>query len=246
MFYRVTGQSMEPEYKNGSVVLISKNVVKYGLKRGDVIMAFDPRDGRRILKRVAEISARGIFLRGDDLSKSTDSRTFGLVQKENIIGKVIMRSPKRIKAWSEKAVPVLAIVGLVDAAYLTFKHFEGGEVECGVIPGANCNVVLGSMYSEIFGIPLALLGTLYYLTVFSLWITYVKNKEGILLRLLLGITSMGFLTSLYLVYIQAFVLNAYCVFCMTSALASTFLFVSLLIMTFSKKRNIISELDKHE
>jgi len=246
MFYRVSGQSMEPEYIDGTVVLVSKNTVKLGLNVGDVVVAPDPRSGRLILKRISKISETAVFLRGDKSSESTDSRTFGLIQKENIIGKVVMKLPKGFKGWLGGAVPVLASLGFVDAAYLTFKHFEGGKVECGIVPGADCNIVLGSMYSEIYGMPLALLGSLYYLTVLTLWTIYWRREENVILRMLLGATSIGFIASLYLIYIQGFVLNAYCLFCMASAFISITLFVLMIVMTSSKEGVIFNKLNKDE
>lgn len=231
MLYKVVGKSMEPEYLDGQVVLVSKRAVKSGFREKDVVVALDPRDGRLILKRVERISETGVTLVGDNLPESTDSRTFGLVQKANIIGKVVMKFPKDLLI---KMVPTLAFVGLIDATYLTWKYFSGGEVACGVIPGLECDVVLGSTYSLVFGVPLALLGALYYLAVVVLGILYLKKKDNMFLRLLMGVTSAGFLSSLYLMYIQAFVLNAYCTFCIISAIISTILFVSLLVMTFRK------------
>ena len=245
MLYRVVGKSMEPAYKNGSVLLISKAALRFGLKIGDAVMAFDPRDKRPILKRIAKVSKEGIYLKGDNEAQSTDSRTFGIVTKENIIGKVIMKFPNKISKLAHKAVLVLASIGLLDSGYLTFKHITGGEVTCSAIPGANCDVVLGSMYSTIFGIPLALLGTLYYLTVLTLWIIYLQKGDSRLLQFIFGITGVGFLTSLYLIYIQAFVLYAYCAFCMLSALTSTLLFVSLLLLVLSQKRTGDSTPDDH-
>ena len=245
MFYKVVGKSMEPAYKDGSVLWVSKSAVKFGLRSGDAVVALDPRDRRLILKRVTKVSKEGIFLEGDNSTQSTDSRTFGLVPKGNIIGKAMVKFPQW-KGWPDKAVPALALLGLIDASYLTFKHFEGGEVACGIIPGVDCDVVLGSMYSEIFGIPLSLLGALYYLTVLVLGIAYLKRRKNVLLQLLFGVTAIGFLTSLYLIYIQAFVLNAYCPFCMISALTSIILFVSLWVMTISRGKVIIDESKKNE
>lgn len=228
---------MEPSYEDSSVLLISKIALKFGFKAGDVVLAFDPRDKRPILKRIVDISREGVYLEGDNVTQSTDSRTFGIVSKKNIIGKVVMKFPNNIAKLVNRAVLLFASIGLVDAGYLTFKHLTGGEVTCDAISGANCDVVLGSMYSTIFGIPLALLGALYYLTVLTLWTVYLKKGDNRLLQFIFGITGIGFLTSLYLIYIQAFVLYAYCAFCILSALTSTLLFVSLLLLVLSQKKS---------
>jgi len=246
MFYRVSGRSMEPTYGDGSVLLISKGIIKLGIKREDVILALDPRDKRPLLKRIVGISGEGISIEGDNVNESTDSRVFGLVQKENIIGKVILEFPSSTKKWLRMMVPILAFLGLIDSAYLTMKHFTGGEVSCGAIPGINCDIVLGSMYSEVFGIPLALLGTFYYLTVLVIGIVYLKKQDNIFVKLLLMATSIGFIASLYLIYVQALVLNAYCTFCLISASISMLLFASLLVIALSKEKNIIHESNENK
>ncbi|MCR4261189.1 MAG: S26 family signal peptidase [Candidatus Colwellbacteria bacterium] len=228
---------MEPSYNDGSILLINKGLIKFRIKERDVVLALDPRDRRPILKRVTKVSGEEIFLEGDNADESTDSRAFGLVQKGNIIGKVILEFPSDTRGWLKIMVPILAFLGLIDSAYLTIKHFTGGEVNCSAIPGIDCDIVLGSMYSEIFGIPLALLGSLYYLTVLAIGIIYLKKQDSIFIQFLLVMTSVGLLASLYLVYVQAFILNAYCAFCLASAFISTLLFASSLAMTFLKEKN---------
>ena len=117
----------------------------------------------------------------------------------------------------------LAAIGALDAGYLTYQHYASGSVVCG-IAAADCDLVLHSEYSTIFGIPLALVGFLYYGTVFGLSFAYFRNRKGLYLRSIAGFTGLGFLISLILTYIQLFVLEALCTFCLTSALVTTALF----------------------
>lgn len=86
----VEGNSMSPTFENGTAVLV-KNTKK--IKKGDVVLVRHPyKKSVKILKRVAEISDDGKFnLVGDNPSESSDSRSFGLIAPEDVIGKVVCR-----------------------------------------------------------------------------------------------------------------------------------------------------------
>lgn len=83
---RVVGKSMLPSFKEGNVLLFFGRK-KY--KTGDVVLANIK--GRDIIKRVYSISNGQYDLRGDNTDASTDSRNFGLVSRDNILGKVIIK-----------------------------------------------------------------------------------------------------------------------------------------------------------
>jgi uncharacterized membrane protein len=122
-------------------------------------------------------------------------------------------------------VAVIALFGLADATYLTVAHLAGDDAVCGSLAG--CSAVLGSKYAAIKGIPTAAFGAFAYFTVFSLTIFaafgYVQMRR--FLALLVGAM---FIASLYFLYLQAFVLHAFCPFCLFSA-AMTFLLAGLLV-----------------
>lgn len=118
---------------------------------------------------------------------------------------------------------ILSFIGIVDAAYLTYIHFNLDKSGCAVDGG--CNAVLTSKYSEFFGLPTAFYGLLYYLFVFGLIFVYQRSRNELYLLIAKRITILGFLTSLALVYIQTQILGSICPFCMTSAVTSTLLFV---------------------
>ncbi|MFZ1702165.1 MAG: nickel-type superoxide dismutase maturation protease [Pyrinomonadaceae bacterium] len=88
--YLIEGDSMLPTLNDGDAVLIkpTRDIVV-----GDVILAYHPfKSSVTILKRVAEVAADGsLTLSGDNLAESTDSRSFGAVSVESIIGRVICR-----------------------------------------------------------------------------------------------------------------------------------------------------------
>jgi uncharacterized membrane protein len=126
------------------------------------------------------------------------------------------------KIYSIAAV-VFAAAGLADSAYLTAKHFSGGEVPCSVIEG--CEQVLTSAYAELFGIPTAAFGAAAYFAAFSLAIlTYYGNSRLWNLFGLLTLTMAGF--TVWLVYLQAYVIGAFCQFCLISAATTTLLLVT--------------------
>jgi len=128
------------------------------------------------------------------------------------------------------AILVLSLVGFADSAYLTVKHFTGGPLNCSVFH--ECEKVTTSPYATVGGVPLALLGASYYLVVFLLTMAYVDLGKSGLLRWTSRLTLVGFLASIYFVYLQLFVIRAICPYCMISAAASTLLFGLGLIVLF--------------
>lgn len=117
---------------------------------------------------------------------------------------------------------LISVVGFADATYLTAKHYLDDPVTCSIFKG--CETVTGSKYSTLFSIPIALFGVFYYLVISISLILYMEGVNG-MLKFLVFATTMGFAATLYLVYLQAFVLNAFCLFCIISALSSTALFL---------------------
>jgi len=124
------------------------------------------------------------------------------------------------------AAAVLSLLGLADAIYLTVEHVTGQSVRCTIIAG--CSEVLSSSYAVVAGIPLAMVGAAAYFSVFSLAIlaAFGYRVAGSLLTPL--IIAM-FLVSLWLIYLQAFVIHAFCQFCLFSAAITSVLFVVVLV-----------------
>ena len=112
------------------------------------------------------------------------------------------------------AAALLALVGLGDAVYLTVQHISGQSVPCSVTGG--CEEVLTSQYAVIAGIPLAALGAAAYFSVFSLS-TLAAFGYRVAGKLLLPLVATMVLVSLWLFYLQAFVIRAFCQFCLLSA-----------------------------
>ncbi|HKG46952.1 MAG TPA: vitamin K epoxide reductase family protein [Pyrinomonadaceae bacterium] len=122
---------------------------------------------------------------------------------------------------------LLSLFGLADALYLTVEHVTGQSVRCTIISG--CSEVLSSPYAVVAGIPLAVIGAGAYFTVFSLAILAAFNYRiaGTLLTVL--VIAM-FLVSLWLIYLQAFVIREFCQYCLLSAAITLALLVVMVIV----------------
>jgi dihydroorotate dehydrogenase subfamily 2 len=126
---------------------------------------------------------------------------------------------------------VLALLGIIDAGYLTYEHYSYAIPPCTTNIFIDCGKVLRSSYSEVFGIPLALLGLIYYATISGLMLLIIKNNKKLFKRKqlfkygVLVFSSFGFLFSAYLVYLQLIVIGSICLYCMASAIISTSIFV---------------------
>ena len=123
------------------------------------------------------------------------------------------------------AVAIVSLAGLADATYLTVQALTGETLSCGGSP--DCFRVLGSSYAKVGGIPVALLGALAYFSVFS-FATFAAFGHGWVRKFLALVVGAMFMGTLWLLYVQAFLLHAYCRYCLFSA-AITFLIAGLLI-----------------
>jgi uncharacterized membrane protein len=133
-------------------------------------------------------------------------------------------------AYLYAAVAVVSLFGLADAIYLTIGHMTGQTVRCTIVAG--CSEVLSSPYSIVAGVPLALLGAASYFSVFSLatLAAFRYRVAGTLLKLLVALMVV---VSIWLTYLQAFVIRQFCQYCLFSA-AVTFTIAILLLVLRSK------------
>ena len=128
---------------------------------------------------------------------------------------------------------IVSLVGLADSIYLTVQHLTGQSVRCTVISG--CSEVLSSPYATVRGYPLALLGAIAYFTVFSLAIL-AAFRYPIVDKLLSLLVGLMFLTTLGLIYLQAFVIHHFCQFCLLSAAVTITLTVLVLFASRTRAR----------
>ncbi|OGC54843.1 hypothetical protein A2797_02810 [candidate division WWE3 bacterium RIFCSPHIGHO2_01_FULL_48_15] len=120
------------------------------------------------------------------------------------------------------AMAVVASIGLLDALYLTYQHYQPQPISCFILEG--CDVVTNSPYATFLGIPVALLGAAYYFLMLLLIILFFLSRRIEILKLAILLTPIGFLASFSFLYLQIFVIGAICSWCLISALTSTILF----------------------
>ncbi len=120
---------------------------------------------------------------------------------------------------------VLAVIGLLVSIYMTIFKLTGNEAMC--VGSGGCSTVNGSRYSEINGIPVAVLGVLGYATILAL--LFLEIRPGFFqdnaTMLQFGVSLLGFLFTLYLIYVETALIKAYCPFCLTSQTVMTIIFI---------------------
>ncbi len=117
---------------------------------------------------------------------------------------------------------IIAGLGFADAMFLSVEHYMGVIPPCSI---GGCEQVTTSEYSKIMGIPVAYTGVLYYIAVLVLLVLFVDLKKEIFVKGIFAITTIGFLSSVYFTVLQAFVIKAFCPYCLFSAGTSTLLFL---------------------
>ena len=133
-----------------------------------------------------------------------------------------MPQQSKIPKWLIVLFFLVALFGFVDATYLTVEHFLNTTPPCYILTG--CDTVTTSSYSVIMGIPVALLGALYYLFMMVLALFILDSKRHHLLQHLAFFSWAGIAAAIYFTAIQAFIIKAYCLYCLGSAVSSVMLF----------------------
>ncbi|QPC81443.1 vitamin K epoxide reductase family protein [Phototrophicus methaneseepsis] len=123
----------------------------------------------------------------------------------------------------------LIIGGIIVTTYLSYLKANQALAVCVQGGAFNCNVVLNSVYSELFGIPIAYLGWLVYIILGAMLllesrVEFFQNNGRILM---FGLALFAWVFSMYLVYLQFFVLQALCQWCLTHEAIMTVLFFLL-------------------
>ena len=141
---------------------------------------------------------------------------------------------KAVPRWIPILVIVLVLIGFADATYLTVKHFQGQIPPCTI---GGCETVLTSKYAVVAGIPISLLGAIYYLFLAILLFMYQDISKEIFLRISLWISGLGILFSLWLTYLQIFVIKAFCSYCAVSATISLIIFICAIYVFYKNFHN---------
>jgi uncharacterized membrane protein/thiol-disulfide isomerase/thioredoxin len=144
----------------------------------------------------------------------------------SVISVVVLLLTKRTAPtprWMKWALPVLSLVGIIIASYLSYIEITQETAFCG--PVGDCNSVQHSSYAKLFGVvPIGLLGLAGYVAILAAW--YISQKttgqvKSYSILILMGMTFFGTTFSIYLTYLEPFVIGATCMWCVLSAVIMT-------------------------
>jgi uncharacterized membrane protein len=121
----------------------------------------------------------------------------------------------------------LAFFGLADSSYLASHAASGSPLICNIDNLSGCNIVAQSPYAHFLGVPLADFGLLFYGMVFVLAALELALFDRLLRRVLQGAAVVGFISSVYFVLVEVFLIKALCIYCLVSAA------ISVLILAFA-------------
>ena len=128
------------------------------------------------------------------------------------------------KRLSQLAI-ALSILGLLVSIYMTIYKLTDNEKMC--VGSGGCSVVNNSRYSEVSGIPVAVLGVGGYAAILAVLLLERRNKffeqNGSIL--FFGLSITGFLFTVWLIYVEIALIKALCPFCLTSQVAMTIIFI---------------------
>jgi uncharacterized membrane protein len=151
----------------------------------------------------------------------------GMIATVIYIGIVFMRA-EPLKLWPWWVVPVLVVIGIGVAAYLSFVEVSGNEAICG--PVGDCNAVQTSSYARLFGlIHIGVLGIIGYISIGAVWAIgrWGKEEWRSLANMAMFLLSLfGVLFSIYLTFLEPFVIGATCIWCISSAIIMTLLLLN--------------------
>lgn len=128
----------------------------------------------------------------------------------------------KIPAW---IIPALIVAGIGIAVYMSFIEVSHKPALCG--PVGNCNTVQNSSYAKILGVlPVGVLGVIGYSAILIAWVFWSfgsKKLHGLGTTALWGLSLFGVVFSIYLTFLEPFVIGAACIWCLSSAIVITIL-----------------------
>ena len=129
---------------------------------------------------------------------------------------------------------ILSFLGFVDATYLTITHYKHIIPPCTITHG--CEAVLSSKFATIYGVPLALFGSIYFFISIVLDVLIFQHRNNVWMRrIFMFFNSYGALFAVLLLYLQFVVIKAICQYCMLVELILFLLFYfSILLLRRSK------------
>lgn len=132
---------------------------------------------------------------------------------------VLGQRPPALPDAAGVLIPILSVLGMFAAIYLTFVETRNIEAVCG--PVGDCNTVQSSPFAKLFGVlPVGLLGLIGYVGILVAWAVGRFGRGGVA-RIaplaLFGMALFGVLFSIYLTYLELFIIHAVCIWCLGSA-----------------------------
>ncbi len=135
----------------------------------------------------------------------------------------VMSDAQEARFWPAWVIPLLSIIGMGVAIYLTFVETTQATAICG--PVGDCNSVQKSPYATLFGfLPVGLLGLIGYIAILGLWLVQFRLSEAnrrLAWLALFALSIFGLLFSIYLTFLEPFVIGATCIWCISSAILMT-------------------------
>lgn len=131
--------------------------------------------------------------------------------------------------WLYRASVALTVVGLLVSIYMTIYKVTSNDSMC--LGSGDCSTVNASRFSEVNGIPVAVIGVIGYLAILAVHYYETRNRffkqNGTMLIFGMGLT--GFLFTVWLIYVEIALIKALCPFCITSQAAMTLIFILAVI-----------------
>lgn len=138
----------------------------------------------------------------------------------------IKAKPLKIMQGPTWVILLLSLLGIFIAGYLSFVEVTKTQAICG--PIGDCNTVQQSRFATLFGIlPVGVLGLLGYLAIIAAWLAWrfgPQNIRKLAIQAIWGMSWFGIIFSIYLTFLEPFVIGATCAWCISSALVMTLIF----------------------
>jgi uncharacterized membrane protein len=127
--------------------------------------------------------------------------------------------------WLYRISVAFVVLGLLVSIYMTIYKITSNDSMC--LGSGDCSTVNSSRYSEVNGIPVAIIGVLGYLAILA--VHYMERGRGYFKQnatlLIFGLALTGFIFTVWLIYVEFALLKALCPFCLTSQVAMTIIFI---------------------
>jgi uncharacterized membrane protein len=135
-----------------------------------------------------------------------------------------------IQIYKPHIIFLLCLLGLFVSVFLAYEYSQPKAITCPW--GGGCDTVRNSPYSHILGISVPILGIIYYLGLSVATLISIELHNLKLLKFHQLMVVSGVLASVYFTFLEAFVINAYCFWCLTSAIITVVIFT----LEFGSKR----------